>query len=166
MKKLVLVLMLFVLYQTGKSQCDKKVTFKFTKGRELKNGAAGQEQPIEATLSFNNTKVTFTASFNGEMASAEGEITEVVSCDWTDYLRNGKTQYKAYMTKPGRSAEKATIDIESENGTTTITLGSDPDTGAKMQLDVAEYILEPEPLAPVKNVPPEKQQKKRPKSNK
>jgi hypothetical protein len=166
MKKLVLVLILFVLYQTGNGQCDKKVTFKCIKGRELKDGAAGQELPIEATLSFDNTKVTFAASFNGEIALVEGEITEVISCEWTDYLKNGKTQFKAYMTKPGRSAEKATIDIESENGTTRITLGSDPDTGAKMQLDVAEYILEEEPLAPAKNEPAEKQKKKRPKPNK
>ena len=166
MKKLVLVLILFVLYQTSNSQCDKKVTFKCIKGRELKYGAAGQELPIEATLSFENTKVTFTASFNGEIASVEGEITEIVSCQWTDYLKNGKTQYKAYMTKPGQSSEKATIDIESENGATKITLGSDPDTGVRMQLDVAEYVLAEEPLAPAKEQPAEKQKKKRPKSNK
>lgn len=159
-KKLFLLFSLLPIHQISFGQCERTVTFKCYKGRELKNGSAEQDTPIEATLSISKGKFTLVLSMNGETATAEGEIKEVSICEWTDYLQNGRAQYKADVRKDNGSAENGILEIESSNGNTKITCGSDPDTGSKLQLDVMEYtISEDEPVAPVKNEPIKKGKK-------
>lgn len=141
MKKLFLLLGFVTLSAISYGQCDQKITFKCNKGRFYKNGSYEQDLPIEATLSIDKGKITFIASLNGDAQTVEGEITEVSICEWTEYLKNGKTQYKAYMRRINEEAENSIIEIESENGNIKITCGSNPDKGSKLQLDVAEYTI-------------------------
>lgn len=141
MKKLFLLIGLFAFFLFSYGQCDKKVTFKCKKGRFNKNGSFEQDLPLEATLSIDNGKITFIATLNGDAENVTGEISEVSICEWTEYLQNGKTQYKAYMRRVNGDAENSIIEIEGENGSIKITCASNPDTGSKLQLDVAEYTI-------------------------
>jgi hypothetical protein len=164
MKKLLLLIILFTLSHIGYGQCDKKVTFKCSKVREFKNGTFGQEHPLEATISINNGKIFITALMNGETETVEGEIKEVSICEWTEYLKNGKTQYKVYMQK-GNVGENSLITIESEDGKIKITGSPDPEAGSKLQFDVAEYSIDEENVPPAKCGPTEKVKKTKSKTN-
>jgi hypothetical protein len=141
MKRLILLVGLFAFYQIIYGQCEKKVIFKCNKARDLKNGSIGQELPMDATISIDDWKIIITATINGETETIEGEIRDVSICKWADYLKNGKTQYKARTAKKNQNSENSIIDIESENGYTKITFGPDPETGSKLQFDVSEYTI-------------------------
>lgn len=163
MEKLLLLMALFTLSHLCFGQCDKKVTFKCNKVREFKNGTLGQEHPLEATIFVNNGKIIITASINGETETVEGEIKEISICEWSEYLKDGKTQYKVYMQK-GNGGENSIMTIESEDGKIKITGSPDPETGAKVQFDVAEYTIAEEKAAIEKNTPIEKVKKTKTKS--
>lgn len=141
MKKVILFVGLCVFFQIAYSQCDKKVIFKCSKARDFKNGSVGQEVSLDASISLDNNKIILTASMNGETETLESDITEVSVCDWPDFLKNGKARYKAMTKKGNGNVENSIIEIESDNGYTKITFSSDPDTGSKLQFDVAEYTI-------------------------
>lgn len=141
MKTILLLAVLFASCQIAYAQCDKKIAFKCEKARSFKNGTVGQELPIYATISIENGKLNLTATVNGETETVEGEIKELVVCEWTEFLKNGRTQYKALASKGNENPERSIIDIESENGYTKITFSSDPDKGSKLQFDVSEYVI-------------------------
>jgi hypothetical protein len=154
MKKIFLLLPVVFFSLLSAAQCDKTVTFKCYKGREIKHGSAGQEMPVEVITSIDKGKINITLTMDRGTATMQGEITEVVTCEWSEYLQNGKTQYKATVSKDGGAMEAALIEIESYNGQTKITFGSDPDTGSKLQLDVVDYtIVEDKRVAPKTNEP-------------
>lgn len=141
MKPFILLISLFILCQVTYAQCDQSITFKCTKARGLKNGAIEKEMPMEATISLDSGRITLTASMNGETQTINGEIREITICEWKDFLKDGKTKYKAFMKKGDSDSENSFITIESENGYTKITFSSDPDTGSALQFDVAEYAV-------------------------
>ena len=160
MKGIILLAVLFAFYQISYAQCDKKIAFKCEKARSFKNGTVGQELPIYATISIENGKIFLTATLNGESETAEGEITEVVTCEWTEFLKNGRTQYKAVIKKGNQNPENGIMDIQSDNGYTKITFGSDPDTGSKLQFDVSEYVIAADAGANISTGTAEKKNKK------
>jgi hypothetical protein len=129
------------------AQCSKTVVFKCYKGRELKDGIYGPELPVEATISLTKSTVVYKITMNGEIETMVGEINEIPICEWTDYLQNGRTRYKAGIKRDNQSAENAIIEVESQNGTTKIICSSDPETGTKLQLDVVEYTLTDDDVA-------------------
>lgn len=141
MKKVMLFVALFAFNQISFAQCDKKVTFKCNKGRDFKDGSVGQEMPFDATINIEDGKIILVATLNGESETVESEIKEVAICEWSGYLKNGKTQYKALTKRGGENADLSIITIEGENGMIKITFGSDPDTGGKLQFDVEEYTI-------------------------
>ncbi|GAA4744424.1 hypothetical protein [Flavisolibacter ginsenosidimutans] len=141
MRKTILLLGVFAFFQISHAQCDKKVAFKCSKIKQLKDGNVVRESPTDATVVFDNDKFLLTMTMQGETETVEGEINEISICQWKEYLKNGRTQYKALAKKENKNAEKSIIEIESDNGFTKITFGSDPDGGSKLQLDVAEYMI-------------------------
>ena len=141
MKKIILLVGLFMLYQITYGQCDKKITFKFNKLRVIKDGLAGQESPVEGTLSIDSGALILAVKVNEVFGVITGAIKEIVICDWSEFLKNGKAAYKALTKKEGQDTQNSFIVIESENGYTRITFGSDPDEGSRLQFDVAEYEL-------------------------
>lgn len=141
MLKNILLASCLILGKISFAQCDKPILLKCSKGIEIKNGNPGQEMPFECSLEITNGKVVLTATMDGKTESVEGSITEVVRCDWKEFLKNGITQYKASMRKDDEREENATIEIKSENNYTVVTLGSDSDSGSKMQLVVKEYTI-------------------------
>ena len=160
MKTIILLVVLFTSSQMAYTQCDKKIAFKCEKARSFKNGIVGQELPIYATVSIENDKLILTATMNGETETVEGEIKELVICEWTEFLKNGRTQYKALASKGNENPENSIIDIESENGYTKITFSSDPDKGSKLQFDVSEYVITGDTSATVAPGTVEKKAKK------
>ncbi|MGV3764637.1 MAG: hypothetical protein ACO1NW_00840 [Chitinophagaceae bacterium] len=141
MLKNILLATALILGKISFAQCDKPILLKFSKGIEIKNGNPGQEMPFECSLEIADGKVVLTATMEGKTESVEGNITEIVRCDWKAFLKNGITQYKASMKKGEERMENATIEIKSENNYTLVTLASDPDTGSKLQLVVKEYTI-------------------------
>jgi hypothetical protein len=160
MKKIFLLVPVVFFGLISAAQCDKSVTFKCFKGRSFNNGNAEQEMQIEVVTSIEKGKINVTLTMDRSTATVPGEITEVVSCEWTEYLHNGKTQYKANVSKDGRATEAAIIEIESYNGQTKITFSSDPDTGSKLQLDVADYTIAADEATAPKTTEPAKRKKK------
>ena len=123
------------------AQCDKSITLKCSKGRDFKaDGSAGQELPIDATITIDQYKIILKATFNGEAETVESDIKEIAFCNWTEYMKAGKTQYKV-LSKKGSESTNSIVTVESENGYTKVTFGSDPDTGHRLQFDVAEYTI-------------------------
>lgn len=127
--------------QSAIAQCDKNVLFKSSLVREVKDGNPGEEMPIEATLTFKDNRLLMTLQFAGISQTINGSINKVLECKWTEYLKNGKAQYKVLTNKEGESAEDTLITIESKNGQTTITIAGDPDNGTKLQFDIVEYTI-------------------------
>lgn len=160
MKKFFLLAPVVFFCLFSAAQCDKTITFKCYKGRSIKNGSAEQEMPVAVSGAIDKGNINITLTMDRATATVQGEITEVVTCAWTEYLHNGKTQYKANLSKDGRAMEAAIIDIESHNGQTIITFGSDPDTGSKLQLDVADYTIAADKAAAPKAGEPAKRKKK------
>lgn len=161
MKKLFLLAVLFISAHLTYAQCDKKVTFKCDKGRDFKNGVVDTEMPLESIITIDSVKITLTATLNGQTETLEGEIAEVLLCDWTEFLVNGKTQYKAFIKKVNENQEASLVTITSVNGSTKISLSLISDEGKKVEVDVAEYkITEPEPL-PVKEESKKKGRKRK-----
>ena len=160
MKKIFLLLPVVFFSLLSAAQCDKTVTFKCYKGREIKHGSAGQEMPVEVITSIDKGKINITLTMDRGTATVQGEIMEVVTCEWSEYLQNGKTQYKATVSKDGGAMEAALIDIESYNGQTKITLGTEGDATSQLQLDVENYtIAEDKAVAPQTSAPAKRKKK-------
>lgn len=160
MKKILLLLPVILFGLFSAAQCDKSVTFKCYKGREIKYGSAQQEMPVEVNMSIDKGKINITLTMDRGTATLDGEITEVITCEWTEYLQNGKTQYKANISKDRSTTEEALIDIESTNGQTKITFSSKPDDISKLQLDVSDYTITEDNTATPKAAEPAKRKKK------
>ena len=159
-KKLVLLFSLFVLCHISNAQCDKKVTFKIDKVREIKDNNSGQEMPVASTFAIDKSKIIITLSADGETHTMEGEITEVTTCDWADYLQNGRTRYKVDLKDEKRGEiVKSIIEIESINGKTIITGSSESKENQKLEFIVAEYSIAAEENAAPANLPIEKEKK-------
>ena len=161
MKKILLLTVLFLSFHFTYAQCNKKVRFKCNKARDFKNGNIETELPIEATIAIDSNKISITASMNGQTETLEGEITEISACEWTAFLVNGKTQYKASIKKPNENTEVSLVDIVSENGDTKITFSSISDSSNKLQFDVSEYLVTEPPAPPAKEEPGKKKRKRK-----
>jgi hypothetical protein len=137
-----LFLFLFVCFSINESdaQCGKATTFKSEKGRDFKNDVIGKEVSLDATIKIDSQRIVLVISMNGETETLDCEIKEFIFCDWREYLQNGKTEYKV-LAKIDEETLPSIITIESNNGYTTITFGSDPDDGSKLQLDVSSYTI-------------------------
>ncbi|MEJ8842839.1 hypothetical protein WG954_10635 [Lacibacter sp. H375] len=163
MKKLFLLTALLVSYNFTYAQCDRTVTFKCDKARDFKNGVLNTEMPMESTITIDSSKITLTATMNGETETVEGEITEISVCDWKEFLVNGKAQYKALLKKANDQPQESVIDVVSENGNIKISLALASDTSNKIQVDVAEYKIT-EPADPSTKEEPLKKGKKKKKT--
>lgn len=165
MKKIFLLTVLLTSFHFTYAQCNKKVTFKCDKARDFKNGSIHTEMPMEASITIDSSIITLTATMNGETETIEGEITEISVCEWTEFLVNGKAQYKALIKKGNESPQESVIDIVSENGNIQVSFALASDTWNKLQLDVAEYQVT-EPIIPiVKEKPVKKKGKKKREKN-
>lgn len=162
MKKLLLLTaLLFISFHFTYAQCNKTVTFKCNKARDFKNGVLHTEMPMESTITIDSGKITLTATMNGETETLEGDITEITVCEWSEFLVDGKTQYKAVLKKTNDQPQESVIDIVSENGNIKISLALASDTSNKLQVDVSEYKVT-EPINPgTKEEPVKKGKKKR-----
>ncbi|WP_132051455.1 hypothetical protein [Pseudocnuella soli] len=160
MKKILLLLpfVFFGLFATA--QCDKPVTFKCYKGRQFKNGSAKEEMPFEMTMTIDKGKMNIYMAMDRATSTIQGEITEVLTCEWTEYLHNGKTRYKGKVTPEGGSMQDAYIEIESTNGQTKISFSSTPDDTSKLQFDVVDYTVAEDDAATPKAAEPAKRKKK------
>lgn len=160
MKKIFLLLPVVFFSLLSVAQCDKTVTFKCYKGREIKNGSAQQEVPFEVNMSIDKGKINITMAMDGNSATMDGEVKEVVSCEWTEYLQQGKTQYKANVNNGDGVTVAAIIEIESNNGQTKITLGTQGDATSQLQLDVENYtIAEDKAVVPQTSAPAKRKKK-------
>lgn len=161
MKKLLLLTILFICFHFTYAQCNKSITFKCDKARDFKNGMIDTEMPMESIITIDSGKISLTATMNGQTETVEGEIAEVLLCDWKEFLVNGKTQYKAFIKKGNENPEASLVTIASENGVTKISLSLVSEEGKRLEVDVAEYkITEPENL-PAKEEAKKKGRKKR-----
>ena len=155
MKKLLLLTVFFTSFYFSYSQCNKTISFKCDKARDFKNGMIDTEISMESIITIDSGKMTCTATMNGQTESLEGEIVEVLLCDWKEFLVNGKTQYKAFIKKGNENPEASLVTISSENAVTKISLSMVSEEGKRLELDVAEYkMTEPETL-------PAKEEKKK-----
>ena len=160
MKKILLLLPFVFFGLLATAQCDKSVTFKCYKGREIKNGSAQQEMSFEMTLAIDHGRVNISMTMDRASSTIQGEITEVLTCEWTDYLHNGKTRYKGKVTPEGRSMQDAYIEIESTNGQTKISFSSTPEETSKLQFDVVDYTVAEDDAATPKAAEPAKRKKR------
>jgi hypothetical protein len=139
MKQISLLLTALALWQGLSAQCVGNATFTCHRATELRNGVTTKEAPVEATIRFDGGTISITATMNGETEIIEGTIKETTLCDWSDDLQNGKARFRALTKKRGQNSFDSVIEIESINGATKISFGSDPDNGSRLQFIVAEY---------------------------
>ncbi len=141
MKKLFALLMVLVSY-VSYGQCDKKVLLTCDKIRMLTYGSVTMEIPVKASISINSEKIIISVLHEGETEVLDTEIKEVLFCSWSEYLKNGKTQYKGATKKGDEQRENSLIEIESEDGHTNVTLCPLPDVkGKKIQFNVTEVSI-------------------------
>jgi hypothetical protein len=162
MRKLILLVGLFAFHQITYGQCEKKVILKSNNMRGLKYGSVTKEMAVEASISIDKEKIVLTASKDGMTETVDCEIKEVVICDWKEYLKDGKAQFKVLGKKGSENPTSSIVDIESANGYTKVTFGLDPDTtGSKLQFDISEYSITEDTLP---NNPPSKTEQKQKKT--
>ncbi|RXK62767.1 hypothetical protein ESA94_07155 [Lacibacter luteus] len=156
----VLSIVFFLAAQIVSAQCDPKVLkLQSNKARGLKTNMQAEELAMETVIAIDSVKIVLTGSFNGETETLEGNIVEVVSCEWGEYLKNGKTEYRIVVGKDGASMKSIMI-LESENGNTTLTFFEEDKTDTKLQFVISEYSIT-EITKPVNTpVQPEKKSKK------
>jgi len=135
--RLLLFVGLSIISFSSQSQSIKNIVFKSYKSRDLQNNVVNREQPVDATITVDSTKIILAATIKGKSAVMECEIQEIAFNDWKAFLKNGKVWYKVLAKREVK--EKMTIKIESTNGNTTITFSGDPDDGSSLQFDIAEY---------------------------
>ena len=143
MNKLLTVLsaLLFLAIQTTSAQCDPKIVkLQSNKARGLKTNMQAEELAMETVITIDSAKMILTGTFNGETETLEGDIVEVVSCAWSEYLKNGKSEYRIIVSKGGESMKSIMI-LESENGNTTLTFYEEDKADTKLQFDINEYTV-------------------------
>lgn len=139
MNRVILLLSLFVLSQATYAQCDKNVTFKSYAFRIFHNDKEVQSAAIDATITFDSDKYSVKISMMAGMGTLSGTIKEVTLCQWIDFMKNGKAQYKGTLRDGDEDPVEATIEIISENSVSKFILYPEP--GAKLQFDIAEYFM-------------------------
>ena len=165
MNKLLTVLsaLLFLAIQTASAQCDPKIVkLQSNKARGLKTNMQAEELAMETVITIDSAKLVLTGSFKGETETLEGDIVEIVSCEWSEYLKNGKTEYRIVVDKDGQSMKSIMI-LESENGNTTITFFEEDKDDSKLQFVIHEYTVA-EIIKPATNKPEQKTKKQKRKS--
>lgn len=141
MKKAILLAGLFAFGQNLYAQCDKPVTFTSNTARDFKNDRVRMELPVRATITLGNGLFKMTATFEEGTETVEGKIQEISVCEWEEYLKNGRSQYKVLAAKGQEGPQNGTVEIEGKDGSITITMHSDRFANAKLQFDVAEYSI-------------------------
>lgn len=162
MNKLLTVLsaLLFLAIQTASAQCDPKILkLQSNKARGLKTNMQAEELAMETVITIDSAKLVLTGTFNGETETLEGDIVEIVSCGWSEYLKNGKTEYRIVVDKDGQSMKSIMI-LESENGNTTITFFEEDKDDSKLQFVIHEYTVT-EITKPATNKPEQKTKKQK-----
>jgi hypothetical protein len=139
--KPVFLLLCMLLSTLAFTQCDKTITFKSEKARDMLNGEAKSERALNATIIITKDKISLTATVNGVTEILEGEISDITSCDWLQVLQDGKSTIKAAIKKGREGKVNSIIEVINDNGQTRITFRSDPDKGTALQFDVAEYAI-------------------------
>jgi hypothetical protein len=161
MNKLIAVLSFVFLLavQTVSAQCDPKILkLQSNKAKGLKTNEYPKELAMETVVAIDSVKIVLTGSFNGETETLEGDILEIISCKWSEYLKEGKTEYRIIVNKGGESMRSIMI-LESENGNTTLTFFEEDKSDTKLQLIITEYSVT-EITKPVNNTEQPKQKKK------
>jgi hypothetical protein len=161
MNKLIAVLIFVFLLavQTVSAQCDPKILkLQSNKAKGLKTNEYPKELAMETVVAIDSVKIVLTGSFNGETETLEGDILEIISCKWSEYLKEGKTEYRIIVNKGGESMRSIMI-LESENGNTTLTFFEEDKSDTKLQLIITEYSVT-EITKPVNNTEQPKQKKK------
>lgn len=141
MKNLILTALFGVLFLAAAGQCDKKATAKASTGYFVQEGNR-QPIPMEASLTFSKEKVLITIQAGGQSMNVTNTIVEVVSCEWKDFLKDGKAVYRASANKGSGDPEPTTIRINAKDGKTTIYFGDDPDTNEGLELELKEINVE------------------------
>jgi hypothetical protein len=139
--KSVFLLLCLLLGTFTFAQCDKTITFKSGKARDMLNGEAKSERAMNTTIVITKEKIFITTTLDGATETMEGEISEISSCDWLQVLQNGKSTLKAAIKKGNQGPLHSMVEVINDNGQTRITLRSDPDKGAALQFDVVEYTI-------------------------
>lgn len=159
----VLLALLFLAIQTASAQCDPKIVkLQSNKARGLKTNMQAEELAMETVITIDSAKMVLTGSFNGETETLEGDIVEVVYCTWSEYLKDGKSEYRVIVNKGGESMKSIMV-LESENGNTTLTFFEEDKADNKLQFDINEYTVT-EITKPVYNKPEQKTKKQKRKS--
>ena len=120
-------------------QCEKKVTFTCNQAREIGGDSARKVINVDAVISIVNGTITLSSKINGEIKTVSGDILEVLVCNWTDYLQNGRAQYKAMIKKNDNYKQASTVTIESKGGYSKITFTNSQDSSSQLQFDVVKY---------------------------
>ena len=141
MKHLLLFLLVCFSVNELAAQCGKLTTFKIEKGRDIKNGVASQEIPMDAKMTIDSQRIVLVVSMNGETETLDCEITGINFCEWQEYLKNGKAEYSIMMKIENEGPMKSKFILESENGNTTATFFEEEKPDQKLQFLIAEYTV-------------------------
>jgi hypothetical protein len=137
MKKLLLITTILIFCYPIYGQCDQKLTFKSYKATEIKNNDFSEEISLEGTFTIDKDRLVMTLSANRQTQNLEAKILEIIVCEWTNYLQDGKTSYKTVMER-GEKQVPTTIEIVSINGRTRLIMSSNPNSGNRMEFELTE----------------------------
>ena len=138
MKLLILLSFFSAISFTASAQCDRSVILQSTNGRFAKGDNRESDMTIEATAQVSKEKIVLIITLGGKTSTITNTINQVSTCDWKEYLVNGKTIYKVTTDKGDGHSEASIIRLTSKNGKTTMYFGSDPDTDGGLELDMTE----------------------------
>ena len=138
MKIFILAICFIAAGFSASAQCDRSVILQSVTGRSVQGDTRDRDMTIEATAQVSKEKIVLIITLGGKTSTITNTINQVTTCDWKEYLVNGKTIYKVTTDKGDGHTEPSIIRLTSKNGKTTMYFGSDPDTDGGLELDVTE----------------------------
>ncbi len=118
-QKILLLAVIAGLSIAARAQCDKNVLLSFSKMEMFdSSGNLLREKPDKSLLKITKQEVVITPDAIEERA-IKGEP-RIISCEWKDPFKNGKTVLKSQLVEPSGEVKDATITIEGKDGKITV----------------------------------------------
>jgi hypothetical protein len=138
MKNLLLIIVaLFTLLATAKSQCLAHIKYTAAK-MEMVDSALNVRESKDVTTVFETTEKGFTATQEGDDNVFKGTL-KSLTCDWKELYKNGKMQLICDIQSNNEDLHDVKITVEASDGKISILLDAKEHPGELIRLIVDKY---------------------------
>ncbi|WP_207429763.1 hypothetical protein [Pedobacter sp. SYSU D00535] len=137
--KTLFILLLAAVSQLSYAQCDKNFLLNFNEITEIR-GTSSSPMKSEGTISFSKNVIIIKALINGSEKLITSQVRSV-ECDWSSFLKEGKSTYQLYSGK-GNDVPKdaATLVLEGTDGKLKVSFRP---PSAELQFQITQTIINP-----------------------